>query len=69
MEYLYNSRFAPSQFIQDKILKNGKICATDETPDQMINRVIGAIYNADRQFTSNQTGLSKAAFSLYSSSR
>lgn len=71
MEYLYNSRFAPSQFIQDKILKNGKICAVNETPDQMVNRVVGAVYSADRKFTSNQAAMefADAIGSLMDSSR
>lgn len=54
MEYLYNSCFAPSQFIQERILKNGKICAVHETPDQMVNRVVGAIYVADQKFTTSK---------------
>ena len=51
MEHIYNSAFSPSIFIQKRILLDGRICAKDETPQQMVARVVGAIYDAELQFS------------------
>lgn len=51
MEHFYNSTFSPSSFIQKRILQDGRICANNETPQQMVNRVVGAIYDAELQFS------------------
>ena len=50
MPYFHNSTFSPSPFVQKRILQDGKITAPDESPQQMVTRVAGAIYQAELQF-------------------
>jgi ribonucleoside-diphosphate reductase alpha chain len=54
MKYLYNSTFSPSSFIQKRILQDGRICAKYETSQQMVNRVVSAIYDVELQFSEPQ---------------
>ncbi len=54
MEHFYNSTFSPSPFIQKRILQDGRICANNETPQQMVTRVVGAIYDSELQFNKSK---------------
>lgn len=40
----YRSNFSPSAFVKEQILKEGHITAPDETPAEMIERVVSALY-------------------------
>ncbi|MCI0542574.1 hypothetical protein L0Y69_02380 [bacterium] len=48
----YQSSFSPSNFVREEILKKGRITAKDETPAEMIERVVAALYSTERSFSS-----------------
>ncbi len=47
----YASNFSPSSYITDHVLKAGRITAPDESPPQMIERVVRALYHAESTFS------------------
>src|SRR3989338_2416115 len=51
MEYLYNSSFSASDYVYRRILLDGKICGAQETAQQMIERVVQAIYRSELCFS------------------
>lgn len=51
MEYLYNSSFSPSEYVYRRILLGGKICAPQETAQQMVERVVRALFDTERRFS------------------
>lgn len=46
----YRSKFRPSDFVTDRILKGGKIITADETPASMVERIIETIYETELGF-------------------
>jgi len=46
----YQSNFSPSNFVREEILVKGRIAATNETPAEMVERVVSALYSADISF-------------------
>lgn len=47
----YQSSFSPSNFVREEILKKGRITAKDETPAEMIERVVTALYATELSFS------------------
>jgi len=47
----YQSSFSPSNFVREEILEKGRITARNETPAEMIERVVAALYSTERSFT------------------
>ena len=40
----YFSNFSPSTFVREQILKGGHITASNESPSEMVERVVSALY-------------------------
>lgn len=57
MKYLYNSSFSPSEYVYKRILLDGKICAPQETAQQMVERVVQAIYQTELRFSSQREAM------------
>lgn len=51
----YQSSFSPNHFVRDEILKKGRITAKDETPAEMIERVIAALHSTEQSFSNTVT--------------
>lgn len=47
----YQSNFSPSDFVREEILKKGRIIAKNETPSEMVERVVAALYSAELSFS------------------
>jgi len=47
----YQSRFSPSDFVREQILKKGRITTSNETPAEMIERVVYALYSTEVSFS------------------
>ncbi len=49
----YQSSFHPSNFVREEILKKGCITEKNETPAEMIERVVSALYSTEQLFSGN----------------
>lgn len=47
----YRSCFSPSDFVREEILKKGRIMAKNETPAEMVERVVTALYSTELSFS------------------
>jgi ribonucleoside-diphosphate reductase alpha chain len=55
MPKIYSSTFSPSSFVQDEILAKGNITMKDETPAQMVERVVAALYHEELRFSQGES--------------
>jgi ribonucleoside-diphosphate reductase alpha chain len=55
MTKVFNSCFTPSSFIQDHILRDGRITQPEESPAEMVERVVEAIYREELHFSEEKT--------------
>lgn len=49
----YLSNFSPNLFVNEQILKKGRIVALDESPSEMVERVVSALYRVEASLSDN----------------
>lgn len=59
---IYKSRFKPSKFTREEILRKGKILSFEESPSDMINRVVGALYTIEQRLSTEGKAKKFATF-------
>jgi ribonucleoside-diphosphate reductase alpha chain len=51
MAHVFRSAFSPSEFVASQVLSRGRIVAHDETPAQMVERIVGSLYEVELRYS------------------
>lgn len=60
MAHVYRSAFSPTEFVASQILSGGRIVAPDETPAQMVERIVGSLYEVEHRYVPEEAARSFA---------